>query len=790
MMQHNILRRAIATLALSFSTLSFSTLSFSTLSFSTHSQTLAQTLPKKCEPLEIPYEYQPSLIRWTPMGQPQPLNLAIAELQQILALQPSPSRIGYMDMVFTHPVVGGEGWLSDRVNQAIQEGKLAQILPSLDQSAQWTQRLGSGFSLRKTLYLLHLAALNRRVNRPQVARDLFQQAQGSFNGIQDPIFQSQVLPLLAIEAFAQKQSTLGWERLGQTEQRIAQIPDRQDHHRSTPLRRLAIAAVESLDEKRSQAFLQPILQRYTRHSDTLWLGVLAGALQSKQMDRAVQAVPKIQDARTRLQALKAVVENEPDRQKRREILRSPQTWLESWMQGSGEGEILITELMDLQLQHGAAEDTIAWYETLSQRGWKRVDSQAIALANLAFAHSLTQQPEQAVTRLNEAKTLAMTVPQDNDRARVLQGLWKRAIAMKQLTWLHENSHNVPSQTSQFLIQSGLIQVATAYGQQAGFFPAANWIRQTENLATPQQEIGLLVELAIAAYNAGQNTAADQILQQAIADIQTWQASQIDTSSQTLAGAQAIAIATVISAYERIERPQRRAELLPRLKTAMQDPDSGLGDRLTYELMQWGTLEPARQAANYTTNVTQRQTRLGYVLERAIDRMEIPLANQIIEQIQDPTTRITSFMRLSQYYQGRDVPKTWKPATLKAIVTKTVTEIEQRKNISQGRRSLYLLNLANTYLDLGYLEEGKRVLARGYAIAKTVPGKETQLDGPYGADQSTFIPVEDDRGSLYETAALTYARVKDAIAARQVANQLQEKAYREAVLFAVNCRLRG
>ncbi|GAB4239414.1 MAG: hypothetical protein Kow00121_66090 [Elainellaceae cyanobacterium] len=97
----------------------------------------------------------------------------------------------------------------------------------------------------------------------------------------------------------------------------------------------------------------------------------------------------------------------------------------------------------------------------------------------------------------------------------------------------------------------------------------------------------------------------------------------------------------------------------------------------------------------------------------------------------------------------------------------------------------LLELADIYLQTEQTDAALPLLAQAFQIARTISGPESRTLN-FGADGSTVVEDDADRGSFLETIALKYMQLNRASEATRVAESLQDNNLRDRLKQRLQC----
>ena len=335
----------------------------------------------------------------------------------------------------------------------------------------------------------------------------------------------------------------------------------------------------------------------------------------------------------------------------------------------------------------------------------------------------------------------------------LTGLVSQAIATQQFEWISKEWSRIAAINSGAWLYDGqMVEAATAYASTGQTEQAAAWVKQLPLATRPVLRVQSLAAIALNAYRSGQTDSANSLMEETlqsvdalVADYQSQPLDHLEEASQIKSGA-FTALAVVYSQMGQTDLMSQLLQEVGKTDKSITNPYIGGSSEQPFEVF-WdakqyvGALQIAQAtSAESTEGKDVRDSRLRVSASSLLQQDRFDLALPVVDQLTQDSSKI-----------------------------------------------LLLLAIAQRYGELRQTDIALPFVDKAFQLAQTIPGEESQFDYA-GADGTTEIPIESDRGSFLEAIALQYAQLKQSDRAVQVANRLQEASLRQQVLQAVRCKM--
>jgi tetratricopeptide (TPR) repeat protein len=365
---------------------------------------------------------------------------------------------------------------------------------------------------------------------------------------------------------------------------------------------------------------------------------------------------------------------------------------------------------------------------------------------LILADIQAKQPEKAQQLLSQALPRIAEM-EDPWRRSELGSMLAIATDTQQFDWILKEWPSI-AKIDYGLQDFEVEKIAVAYAQNGRHAQALNWVQQLPLANRPVLQLKLRAAIARVAHQSRQTDWARNLLQttdsqiDGLVKVAQDQLKQSGGDTSVPIDIQYTGRAAIALVFAEMGDSDTSRQLLTRVMRFNEEMgDTGIGGRIDNPFEQFISARQAigaLQIANATQNPDGRQMRLQSAASLLLTQNRFDLALPIVNQLQAASAKAGLFLAIAQRY----------------------TELRQS-------------------------DRALSILAQALAMAKTIPGDESQFDR-LGVDGGTVIPIETDRGSILEAIAIQYAILKQPAQALKVANTLQDPQTRSDALAKVRC----
>ena len=661
------------------------------------------------------------------------------------------------------------GWLIERnglysptlleeLAQAVdQPAQSPLLLSTLVQFSQIASRLPPGYSYVKTRSFAAIARQYAALDPSdkQQALQAIAQARQAAQSIQGDIFIAGALIDVA-ETYVLIDDTASAQAvLAQIEEAIAKIPPNAPEpppYSSEPkkreiLQRLATAYAQTGDIAKAQDIAARVPEQYEDQSNAL-RGIVAGQIKLQQLSEAeatAQSISSLTQRAFALDALAIAYQNANQPNKAEQLTRQVQQLAETATDITERGTAF-ESLAKTYLQLGQRDAALQVAKN-SPTFWQ---PELMQLVMTAFRQAGQNDVVESwlAEQLSDVETTSDYWEQQSN----LPVLIAQVIATQQFEWISQEWSRIAAISSGFGLDEGqMVEAATAYASTGQTEQAAAWVKQLPLSTRPVLRVKSLAAIALSAYQSGKTDSANSLMEETlqsvdalVADYQSQPSDYPEEASQIKSGA----FTTLAVVYSQMGQTDLTSQLLQEIgktDSSITNPvwsDSGQPFYIFSNAKQYvGALQIAQAtSAESTEGKEVRDSQLRWSASSLLQQDRFDLALPVVNQLTQDSSKISLLLAIAQRYG----------------------ELQQ-------------VDTALPFLD------------KALQLAQTIPGEESQSDY-LGADGTTEVPIETDRGSFLEAIALQYAQLKQADQAVQTANHLQEDRLRQQVLRNVQCKI--
>ena len=660
------------------------------------------------------------------------------------------------------------GWLIERnglysptlleeLAQAVdQPAQSPLLLSTLVQFSQIASRLPPGYSYVKTRSFAAIARQYAALDPSdkQQALQAIAQARQAAQSIQGDIFIAGALIDVAETYILIDDTASAQAVLAQIEAAIAKIPPNAPEpppYSSEPkkgeiLQRLATAYAQTGDIAKAQDIAARVPEQYEHQSNAL-RGIVEGQIKIQQLSEAeatAQSIPSLTQRVFALNALAIAYQNANQPNKTQQLTRQVQQLAET--ASPSEQETAFKSLAETYLQLGQPDAALQIAKN-SLTFW-----QPEVMRSVMTAFRQAGQNDVVESWLSEQLSNVETTSEYWEQQSNLPVLIGQAIATQQFEWISKEWSRIAAISYGVGLDDGqTVEAATAYASTGQTEQATAWVKQLPLSTRPVLRVRSLAAIALSAYQSGKTDSANSLMEETlqsvdalIADYQSQPSDYPEEVSQIKSGA-FTALAVVYSQMGQTDLTSQLLQEVGKTDSSITNPvwsDSGQPFYIFSNARQYvGALQIAQAtSAESTEGKDVRDSQLRWSASLVLQQDRFDLALPVVNQLTQDSSKISLLLAIAQRYG----------------------ELQQ-------------IDTALPFVD------------KALQLAQTIPGAESQADY-LGADGTTEVPIETDRGSFLEAIALQYAQLKQADQAVQTANRLQEDRLRQQVLQAVQCKI--
>ncbi len=655
------------------------------------------------------------------------------------------------------------GWLIERnglysptlLEQLAQAGdrqpQSPLLLSTLAQFSQIASRLPPGYSYVKTR---SFAAIARQYtdldpSQNQQALQALEQARQASRSIQGENFTAIALIDVA-EAYASIDDKASAQAvLTQIEEAVETIPPNSSESlKGKILQRVATAYAQIGDFTKAQDIAARLPEQNELQSIAL-RGIVEGLIKLQQLSEAEASAQSISAPTQRILAFEKLAiayQNANQPTKADQLIAQAQQLAET-DNNLPNREFVLKGLAEAYLQLGQ-RDTALQIATTSLTVW-----QPEVIQSVMTAFRQAGQNDVVESWLSEQLSNAETTSEYWEQQSNLAGLVSQAIATQQFEWISKEWSRIAAiNAGAWLYDGQMVEAATAYASTGQPEQAAAWVKQLPLSMRPILRVQSLAAIALSAYQSGKTDSANSLMEETlqsvdalVADYQSQPLDYLEEASQIKSGA-FTALAVVYSQMGQTDLTSQLLQEVGKTDGSITNPSITGSREQPFEIF-WdakqyvGALQTAQATnAESAEGKDVRNSRLLASASALSQQDRFDLALPVVDQLTQDSSKVS-----------------------------------------------LLLAIAQRYGELRQVDTALPFVDKAFQLAQTIPGEESQFDYA-GADGTTEVPIENDRGSFLEAIALQYAQLKQSDRAVQVANRLQEASLRQQVLQAVRCKI--
>jgi hypothetical protein len=642
-----------------------------------------------------------------------------------------------------------EGYLTTRWQRLTQnldqQAQSAQLQATLGQFLQTANRLTTAHSYIKTRSLAAIARYYAALEpgQTQQSAQVLEQARQAARFIRGEIFTANALIDVAESYALIGDTTSAQTVLMQVEQAVEQIPP----NTSEPLKlviiqRMATTYAQIGDFTTAQQIADRLPAQSEIQSFALQ-GIVQGYIAAGELTEAEALAQSISAITQRIRAFETLAiayhnVNQPDK---------AEQWISQARQQAESinlpnPEFTYRNLVETYLQLGQRDEALQLAQTSLTSSRPEVTRMVI----LAFGQA--GQNDVVESWLSEQLSNIEAIPDSWEQRSYLGDVFQVAIATQQFEWIDKEWSRIAA------IDYGpqdwqMVEIATAYAATGEYEQAVEWAQQFPLDNRPVLKVRLLAAIALKAYQSGETSWANDLLEQTLQSVDSLAATYQRqfpgdlTQSPLIKPSALTAIAVVYSQTGQTDLMSQLLQQVSQLDPSITDATfGGPIDQPFSVFMDAKQYVGALQLAQATTAPEVRESRLQMSAMALLQQDRFDLALPVVDQL-----------------------------------------------TGASQKTQLLLAIAQRYGDLQQVDAALPILDQAFQFAQAIPGEESQVDR-LGAEGGTIIDITTDRGSMLEAIALQYAQFGQGDRARQVADRLQEARLREQVMQSIQCVLQS
>ncbi|MBD2464063.1 hypothetical protein H6G89_23970 [Oscillatoria sp. FACHB-1407] len=667
---------------------------------------------------------------------------------------------------------GQSSLLAQVAHQAQAMERLDIVREALPPALRSVQSLPTGYSAAKVRSFLAIATLYQDIERTDLAIAALRQALQASTSIRGEEFKAVALTSIAQGYIAIDQIDTALPLLNQSRQLANAINHRDPNRKAKVLAAIATAYASAGEVEQALQTAQSI-QNATYYRDAALRSVSDRLVATSQFDRALQIAEILETAE--LQAL-TLVNIAGGLAQAGQVAQAEQVFADAIAQSRTVGDndsYVMAQVVQQYAQVGQRDAARDVAQTIPDAAIR-----AQTLVAIANHYSTANQAEQVTATLAEAIQAIQTISDTSQQSSVFQAVIEDnlrqgnyAMTLQVAQAISADRMAVPSDRAELM---GRIAREAAAAQ--GFDIA---LQAAEAIDPQFPDLRNQAYQAIALNHAktGQFEPALQVVESITNDgaypyrIRTLAAIAGEyTQTRQTAAAERL-LAQAIEQVRQLDNPGSKADGLAAI--AIQHANAGWIDRVA--ALQAEALSSAALLSDSSTNSHV----LREIVNQYLNARQYTAAVDAAEAMLETGDRINSLSEVV----NRAIQTGSYEAALQATTTLDLPEMRTR----------FLITLADRYLQTAQPTQATSLLAQAFDIAKSIPGSESKtivvrMDQDAQGNPIPGLTVDDDndRGSLLEAIALTYAQARQYNQAVQVARSIQNATTRNQLLRRLEC----
>ncbi|MDX2212685.1 MAG: hypothetical protein SFY66_05285 [Oculatellaceae cyanobacterium bins.114] len=662
--------------------------------------------------------------------------------------------------------------LSQITTQAQAVERLDIVREVLTPARQLVQSLPTGYSAAKVRAFLAIATLHQQTGQLEQTLTSLRQALEASNSIRGGEFKTVALTNIAQGYIAIGQIDTALPLLNQSRQMANTIDHRDPNRKANALAAIATAYATAGEIEPALQTTQSIQTAVYSQSSAL-RAISDRLVQVSQFDRALLIAETIQT--TELRAL-AFANIAGGLAQAGQAAQANQVFAEAIAQSRTTGDSS-AYVMSQVVQHYAQSGQRDAARDVAQR-IPDAAIQAQTLMAIAHYYSTANQTDAATDTLKEAIQAIQNIHDASQQSSVFQSVIEDHLRQGHYDLALQVTQTLPTEVAIAPFDKPeLIGRVAREAATAGNFDVA---RQAAEAIDPQftdYRNQAYQAIALEYAKAEQVDQALQVAESITNDgaypyrIRTLAAIAGEYLQDRQTAAAEGVLTQAIAQVQPLDDPSTQADGLAAI--AIQYANAGQIDRVA--ALHREVLRLAATLSDSSTNSSVLREIVGQYLNAG----QYTAAVEAAEAIRESSDRINTLSHII----NRAIQAGSYEAALQATTTLDIPEIQTR----------FLITLADRYLQTAQPTRATQLLAQAFDIAKRIPGSESKtivvrMDQDPQGNPIPGLTVDDDndRGSLLEAIALTYAQARQYNQAVQVARSLQNATTRNQLLQRLAC----